>query len=248
MKVRLTLAFFLTFSGNAVALLDVGAVAGFDARPPAQADPVFGLSIGIQLGPASLYSRGTIMPTDAQDSTGDAYVDEWKRRYYSGDVTARVKIGAKEIAPVVGLSYRQTRFNDYDYEGGESGEVSKPLSYNDAKTTHRRILALGGVNLADEEITTLVWGGVGAALKKRTGLAWTRTPPPESKYTEWSLDAEWKTLEIAAGAVATYRVASHFGIAGGFELANRIANLDGEEAADERPFGFTLFFAPMLHL
>ncbi len=248
MKVRLTLAFFLTFSGSAAAVLDVGAVAGFDARPPAQADPVFGLSIGIQLGPASFYSRGTIMPTDAQDSPGDAYVDEWKRRYYSGDVTARVKIGAKEIAPVVGLSYRQSRFNDYDYEGGESGEVSKPLSYNDAKTTHRRILALGGVNLADEEITTLVWGGVGAALKKRTGLAWTRTPPPESKYTEWSLDAEWKTLEIAAGAVATYRVASHFGIAGGFELANRIANLDGEEAADERPFGFTLFFAPMLHL
>jgi len=245
---RLTLAFLLAFSGNAAALLDVGAVAGFDARPPAEADPVFGLSLGIQLGPASLYSRGTIMPTDAQDSPAGAYVDEWKRRYYSGDVTARVKLGAKETAPVVGLSYRQSRFSDYDYEGGESGGVSKPLSYNDAKTTHRRVLALGGLNLGDEEIATLVWGGVGAALKKRTGLAWTRTPPPESKYTEWSLDAEWKTLEIAAGGVATYRVTNYFGIAGGFELSNRLATLDGEEAADERPFGVTLYFAPTLHL
>jgi hypothetical protein len=245
---RLTLAFLLAFSGNAAALLDVGAVAGFDARPPAEADPVFGLSLGIQLGPASLYSRGTIMPTDAQDSPAGAYVDEWKRRYYSGDVTARVKLGAKETAPVVGLSYRQSRFSDYDYEGGESGGVSKPLSYNDAKTTHRRVLALGGVNLGDEEITTLVWGGVGAAFKKRTGLAWTQTPPPESKRTEWSLDAEWKTLEIAAGGVATYRVTNYFGIAGGFELSNRLATLDGEEAADERPFGVTLYFAPTLHL
>ncbi len=188
------------------------------------------------------------MATDAQDSTGDAYVDEWKRRYYSGDVTASVKIGAKEIAPVVGLSYRQSRFSDYDYEGGESGAGPKPLSYNDAKTTNRRILAQGGVSLADEEITTLVWGGVGGALKKRTGLAWTQTPPPESKRTEWSLEAEWKTLEIAVGAVATYRVASHFGVAGGFEFSNRITTLNGEEPIDERPLGYTLFVAPTLHL
>ncbi|HUV87216.1 MAG TPA: hypothetical protein VMX79_08900, partial [bacterium] len=64
----------------------------------------------------------------------------------------------------------------------------------------------------------------------------------------WSLDAEWKTVELAAAAVATYRVAKYFGITGGFELTNRVATLNGDDTPSERPLGFTLFFAPVLLL
>jgi hypothetical protein len=250
MQPRLVLALLITCAGSATAVLDVGPAVGFDSRPPGEGDVVYGLSLAMHVGPASVYARGALMPTDARESAGGAYVDEWDRRYYSADVTPLVAVGAKDVGPVAGLNYRQSRFKDYDYEGGERQKgVPTPFTYTDGETTNRRVLALGGLKFAnDEGLTGVAWGGVGAVFKKRTGFAWTRTPPPESKYAEWSLEAEWKTLEFAAAAVATYRVAKFLGIAGGFEITNRITTLNGDDAPSERPLGFTLFFAPVLHL
>jgi hypothetical protein len=189
------------------------------------------------------------MPTDSQEYSGGPYVDEWERRYYSADIAPLVAFGAKDVAPVAGLNYRQSRFKDYDYEGGELQKgLYMPLTYADGETTSRRILALGGVKFAnDEGLSGAAWGGVGVALNKRTGTAWKKTVPSEPAIS-WSLDAEWKTLELAAAVVATYRVAKCFGITGGFELTNRITTLNGDDAPSERPVGLTLFFAPVLQL
>jgi hypothetical protein len=236
-------------AGSAAALVDVGPAVGFDSRPPGEGDAVYGLSLAVHVGPASVYVRGAIMPTDSGDTSSDVYVDEWERRYYSADVTPLVAFSDKEVAPVVGLNYRQSRFKDYDYEGGERQKgFYAPLTYTDGETTSRRVLALGGVKFAnDEGLSGAAWGGVGVTLNTRTGVAWTETPPPESKRTWWPLNAEWKTLELAAAAVATYRVAKYFGITGGFEITNRITTLD-DDAPSERPVGFTLFLAPVLQL
>lgn len=250
MQSRLILAFLMIYAGSAAALVDVGPAVGFDSRPPGEGDAVYGLSLAAHVGPASVYVRGAIMPTDSQESSGGPYVDEWERRYYSADVTPLVAFGDKDVAPVAGLNYRQSRFKDYDYEGGELQKgFYMPLTYTDGETTSRRILALGGVKFAnDEGLSGVAWGGVGVALHKRTGSAWTETPPPESKRTWWPLGAEWKTLELAAAAVATYRVAKFFGLTGGFEVTNRITTLNGDDAPSERPVGFSLFFAPVLQL
>jgi hypothetical protein len=246
MQSRLILAFLMSYAGSAAALVDVGPAVGFDSRPPGEGDAVYGLSLAVHVGPASVSARGAIMPTDSQESSGGPYIDEWERRYYSADVTPLIVISSKEIAPVAGLNYRQSRFKDYDYEGGEKQSVPFPFKYTDGETTSRRILALGGIKFAnDEGLSGAAWGGVGVAFYKRTGSAWTETPPPESRRVTWSLDAEWKTLELAAAAVATYRVAKYFGITGGFEVTNRITTLD-DNAPSERPVGFTLFFAPVL--
>jgi|GEM_PF-2794881 len=250
MPPRFFLALLIISAGSASAILEVGPAVGFDARPPEEGDAVYGLSLAMHVGPASVYARGALMPTSAQKAGGGAYVDEWERRYYSADVTPLVAVAAKEIAPVVGLNYRQSRFKDYDYEGGERQKgIPAPFTYTDGETTSRRVLALGGLKFAgDKGFSGAAWGGVGAVFQKRVGLAWTRTAPPEPKYREWSLDAEWKTLEFAAAAVATYRVARFFGITGGFEITNRVATVDGADAPAERPLGFTLFFAPALLL
>lgn len=248
MQSRLILAFLMIYAGSAAALVDVGPAVGFDSRPPGEGDAVYGLSLAVHVGPASVYVRGAIMPTDSGDTSSDVYVDEWERRYYSADVTPLVAIGSKEIAPVAGLNYRQSRFKDYDYEGGEKESLPFPFKYTDGETTSRRILALGGLKFAnDEGLSGAAWGGVGVALNKRTGSAWIKTVPSEPAIS-WSLDAEWKTLELAAAAVATYRVAKFFGITGGFEVTNRITTLNGDGAPSERPVGFTLFLAPVLQL
>jgi hypothetical protein len=248
MQPRLIRALLISYAVSAAALVDVGPAVGFDARPPGEGDAVYGLSLMACVGPASLCVRGAVMPTDSQESSGGAYVDEWERRYYSADVTPLVAFGAEAVAPVAGVNYRQSRYADYDYEGGVRNETPVPFRYTDGETTSRRILAVGGVKFGDEEgLAGAAWGGVGAAFHKRTGTAWTETPPPESKRTTWSLDADWKTLEFAAGAAATYGVVKHFGITGGFEVANRLATLD-DDAPSERPVGFTLFFAPVLQL
>lgn len=246
MQSRLILAFLMSYAGSATALVDVGPAVGFDSRAPGEGDVVYGLSLAVHVGPASVYARGAIMPTDSQESSGGPYVDEWERHYYSAEIAPLVAFGDKDVAPVAGLNYRQSRFKDYDYEGGEKQSVPFPFEYTDGETTSRRILALGGVKFAnDEGLSGAAWGGVGVALHKRTGSAWTETPPPESKRTWWPLNAEWKTLELAATAVATYRVAKYFGITGGFEVTNRITTLD-DDAPSERPVGFTLFLAPVI--
>lgn len=244
------LAVLIIYGGSAAGLVDVGPAVGFDSRPPGEGDAVYGLSLVVQAGPASVYARGAIMPTDSQESAGGPYVDEWERRYYTADVTPLVAWGGKDVVPVAGLNYRQSRFKDYDYEGGERQKgVPTAFTYTDGETTSRRILAAGGLKFGnDEGLSGVAWGGVGVASKKSAGVAWTRTPPPESKYREWTLDAAWKTLEFAAAAVAAHRVASFFGITGGFEITNRITTLNGDDAPSERPLGFTLFFAPTLHL
>jgi hypothetical protein len=247
MPSRLILALSIICVGSAAALVDMGPAAGFDSRPPGEGDAVYGLSLAVHVGPASVYARGAIMPTDSQESSGGPYVDEWERRYYSADVTPLVAFGGKDVAPVAGLNYRQSRFEDYDFEGGEKQSVPFPFTYTDGETTSRRVLALGGVKFAnDEGLSGAAWGGVGVALNKRTGKAWKKTLPSEPAIS-WSLDAEWKTLEIAAGAVATYNVTKYFGITGGFEITNRIKTLD-DDAPSERPVGFALFFAPVLQL
>ncbi len=248
MQSRLILAFLMIYAGSAAALVDVGPAVGFDTRPPGEGDAVYGLSLAVHVGPASVYARGAIMPTDSQEYSGGPYVDEWERRYYSADVAPLVAFGAKDVAPIAGLNYRQSRFKDYDYEGGEKQTLPVPFKYTDGETTSRRILALGGVKFAnDEGLSGAAWGGVGVALNKRTGTAWMETVPSEPLIS-WSLDAEWKTLELAAAVVATYRVAKCFGITGGFEVINRITTLNGDDAPSERPVGFTLFFAPVLQL
>lgn len=247
MPTRSILAFLIIYAGSAAALVDVGPAVGFDSRPPGEGGPVYGLSLAVHVGPASVYARGAIMPTDSGDSSSATYVDEWERRYYSADVTPLAALGDKDVAPVVGLNYRQSRFKDYDYEGGEKETVPYPLEYTDGETTSQRILALGGVKFAnDEGLSGVAWGGVGVAFNKRTGAAWVKKVPSEPTIS-WSLDAEWKTVELAAAAVATYRVAKFFGITGGFELTNRVATLNGDTPS-ERPLGFTLFFAPVLLL
>ena len=245
MQSRLILAFSMIYTGSAAALVDVGPAVGFDSRAPGEGDADYGLSLAVHVGPASVYARGAIMPTDSGDTSSDVYVDEWERRYYSADVTPLVAFGAKDVAPVAGLNYRQSRFKDYDYEGGEKQSVPFPFEYADGETTSRRILALGGVKFAnDEGLSGAAWGGVGVALNERGGTAWVKTIRSEPRIT-WSLDADWKTLELAAAAVATYRVAKYFGITGGFEITNRIKTLD-DDAPGERPVGFTLFLAPVL--
>jgi hypothetical protein len=248
MQPRLILAFLIICAGSAAALVDVGPAVGFDSRPPGEGDAVYGLSLTACVGPASLCVRGVVMPTDSRESSGGSYVDEWERRYYSADVTPLVAFGAEAVAPVAGLNYRQSRYADYDYEGGERQKgAATPFTYTDGETTGRRILAVGGVKFGDEEgLTGAAWGGVGAAFHERTGTAWIRTSP-SAPIISWSLDAEWKTLEFAAAAAATYRVVKHFGITGGFEVANRLATLD-DDAPSQRPVGFALFFAPVLQL
>lgn len=248
MQSRLILAFLIIYGGSAAALVDVGPAVGFDSRPPGEGDPVYGLSLAVHVGPASVYVRGAIMPTDSGDSSSATFVDEWERRYYSVDATPLAAFGDKDVAPVAGLNYRHSRFNDYDYEGGEKQTVPYPLEYTDGETTSQRILALGGVKFAnDEGLSGVAWGGVGVALHKRTGTAWTQTAPSEPAIS-WSLDADWKTIELAAAAAATYEVTKYFGITGGFEVTNRITTLNGDDAPSERPLGFTLFFAPVLLL
>jgi hypothetical protein len=248
MQSRLILAFLIVYGGSAAALVDVGPAVGFDTRPPGDGDGVYGLSLAVHVGPASVYVRGAVMPTDSGDSSSATYVDEWERRYYSADVTPLAAFGDKDVAPVAGLNYRQCRFKDYDYEGGEKETIPYPLEYTDGETTSQRFLALGGVKFAnDEGLSGAAWGGVGVALNKRTGTAWTETIPPEPIRTTWSLDADWKTIELAVAAAATYEVSKHFGITGGFEVTNRIKTLD-DDAPSERPVGFTLFFAPALLL
>lgn len=249
MQPRSIVVFLIIYAGSAAALVDVGPAVGFDSRPPGECDAVYGLSLAVHVGPASVYARGTVMPTDSGDASSDLYVDEWERRYYGADVTPLVALGGKDVSPVAGLNYRQSRFKDYDYEGGEKQTLPVPFNYTDGETTSRRVLALGGVKFAnDEGLSGVAWGGVGVAFNKRTGTAWTETVPPEPVRVTWSLDAEWKTVELAAAAVATYRVAKYFGITGGFELTNRVATLNGDDTPSERPLGFTLFFAPVLLL
>jgi hypothetical protein len=244
---RFILAFLIVYAGSAAALVDVGPAVDFDSRPPGEGDIVYGLSLTACFGPASICVRGAVMPTDSRESSGGPYVDEWERRYYSADVTPLVAFGAEAVAPVAGVNYRQSRFSDYDYKGGVRNETPVPFTYTDGETTSRRILAVGGVKFGDEEgLAGAAWGGVGAALHKRTGTAWIRTSP-STPIISWSLDADWKTLEFAAGAAAAYEVVKHFGITGGFEVANRIVALD-DDAPSERPVGFTLFFAPVLQL
>lgn len=249
MQPRLILAFLIICGGSAVALVDVGPAVGFDTRPPGEGDPVYGLSLAAHVGPASVYVRGALMPTDSGDKSTATYVDEWERRYYSADVTPLMAFGDKDIVPVAGLNYRRSRFEDYDYEGGEKESIPFAPRYTDGETTSQRFLALGGVKFAnDEGLSGVAWGGVGMALNKRTGTAWEETVEPEPRRVTWSLDADWKTIELAAAAVATYEVSKHFGITGGFELTNRVATLNGDDTPSERPLGFTLFFAPVLLL
>jgi hypothetical protein len=247
MQPRLILALLIIYAGSAAALVDVGPAVGFDSRPPGEGDPVYGLSLAVHVGPASVYARGAIMPTDSGDSSSDTYADEWERRYYSADVTPLAAFGDKDVVPIAGLNYRQSRFKDYDYEGGEK-QTLPVFNYTDGETTSQRMLALGGVRFAnDEGLSGVAWGGVGVALNKRTGTAWIKTSPSEPMIT-WSLDTDWKTVEFAAAAVATYRVAKFFGITGGFELTNRVTTLNDDDTPSERPLGFTLFVAPVLHL
>jgi hypothetical protein len=252
MQPRLILALLITYAGSTAALVDIGPAVGFDSRPPGEGDGVFGLSLTACLGPASVCVRGVVMPTDTRESSGGSYVDEWERRYYSADVTPLVAFGAEAVAPVAGVNYRQSRYSDYDYEGGvRQIGVPTPFTYTDGETTTRRILAVGGVKFGDDEgLTGAAWGGVGVGLHERTGTAWTESAKPEflePKRATWSLDAEWKTLEFAAAAAATYRVVKYFGITGGFEVSNRIRTLD-DDAPSQRPVGFALFFAPVLQL
>jgi hypothetical protein len=236
--------------GAAAALVEVGPAVGFDARPPGDADPVFGLSLTMHVGPASVYVRGALMPTDSGDSSTATYKDEWERRYYSADLTPVVAFGDEETAPVAGVNFRQSRFEDYTYEGGEKQLIPFPLEYSNGETTCQRILALGGLKFGnDEGLSGVAWGGVGVALHKRSGTAWTETLPPEQARVTWSLDDDWKTIEVAAAAAATYEVSKHFGISGAFELTNRVATMDGDdETPSGRPFGFALFFAPVFML
>lgn len=247
MPSRLILALSIICVSSAAALVDVGPAVGFDSRPPGEGAAVYGLSLAVHVGPASVYARGAIMPADSGDASTDTYTDEWERRYYSAEVTPLAAFGAKDVAPVAGLNYRQSRFKDYDFEGGEKQSVPFPFEYADGETTSRRILALGGVKFAnDEGLSGVAWGGVGVALNERTGTAWVKKLPNEPAIS-WSLDADWKTLELAAAAVATYKVAKYFGITGGFEITNRIKTLD-DDAPSERPVGFALFLAPVLQL
>ncbi len=249
MQPRLILALLIIYAGSTAALVDVGPAVGFDSRPPGEGDGVFGLSLTACLGPASVCVRGVVMPTDTRESSGGPYVDEWERRYYSADVTPLWAFGAEAVAPVAGVNYRQSRFSDYDYEGGERQKgAPTAFAYTDGETTRRRILAVGGVKFGDEEgLTGAAWGGVGVGLHERTGTAWTEMVLPAPGRAIRSLDADWKTLEFAAAAAATYRVVKYFGITGGFEVSNRVRTLD-DDAPRQRPVGFALFFAPVFQL
>ncbi|HUV86023.1 MAG TPA: hypothetical protein VMX79_02810, partial [bacterium] len=78
MQPRSILALLIIYAGSAAALVDVGPAVGFDSRPPGEGDAVYGLSLAVHVGPASVYARGTVMPTDSGDASSDLYVDEWE--------------------------------------------------------------------------------------------------------------------------------------------------------------------------
>jgi len=226
--------------------LGAGPLLGLDGRPPAGGDMFGGGLVALTAGPFSLQAWGGVMPADESiTDPAEPRCDDWRYTYATAYATPTLVLAADGLKPFVGVAYRFSRGTDYSfyYQGPD-----QPIFHSDAITFRHRVLAVVGVRPPGWEVADArAWLGVGPAFVSRAGYAWSVSAPPENLYHASSRDADWRILEVAAGAQLNPRIVRHVGITLAFEVNGKVAELAGDDWGEEPALALAFFLAPVVY-